>query len=374
MDSPYLQPGDTVDRFVVEALVGEGGMATVYRVRHKTLDSVHALKLLTSRDEVVRKRLVREGKTMARMRHPNIVGVTDVVEHEGAPGLVMEFIEGPTLASLLRSSPLTPDQMDSLARGIIAGVAEAHGHGLIHRDLKPSNILLAVTEAGLVPKVVDFGMAKALTGGGPALTMVGSALGTPGYMSPEQLRDTSSVDHRTDIFALGAILYQLITGERAFVGADVVEKCKAVMGGHYIPLADAVEDLPPRMARAIEGALQVDVEARTATCEQLLAQWVSEEAVVVKPEMHRDPAWSTVMLGDVAAMLDARAAAAQPSGPAPEGATLQWDGRDAGRAWNPTMAVELPASRAKGANLPHLLMLVAVAAVSAFLWWSVRPG
>jgi serine/threonine-protein kinase len=215
--SPNIR--DIGDRYTITAPIGRGGMARVFLVRHAKLGSLHALKVLEAADPSIHERFLQEGRIQSTLRHPNIVSVTDLIEVDGFPALVMDYIDGPTLDELIERRSLDLDQVDQLVRGIIAGVAEAHRHGLIHRDLKPSNILLDIQGDALVPRVVDFGIAKVLGGAqssGPATTRTGMALGTPAYMAPEQVRDTKSVTTRADIFALGAILYELVTRRRAF--------------------------------------------------------------------------------------------------------------------------------------------------------------
>ncbi|MCA9495271.1 MAG: serine/threonine protein kinase, partial [Myxococcales bacterium] len=161
-----LAPRTIVDRYRIERLLGRGGMASVYRVRHLELGSLHALKVVDTPNDQMRKRLVQEGRVQARLSHPNVVRVTDVVRVGGRPGLVLEYVAGPTLGELLRDRKLTLEQVDHIVVGILRGVEVAHGLGFAHRDLKPGNILLAHTPDGVVPKVADFGLAKVLEGTG----------------------------------------------------------------------------------------------------------------------------------------------------------------------------------------------------------------
>ena len=143
-----LRIGHTIDRYRIEALIGQGGMAAVYRARHAQLDSLHAVKVLFITAPQVRERLLREGKVQANLRHTNVVSVTDVLEVQGAPALVMEYVDGPALDHWLLNNKPTLDEALFLFRGILRGVSAAHERGVIHRDLKPANILLAV-EGGL---------------------------------------------------------------------------------------------------------------------------------------------------------------------------------------------------------------------------------
>lgn len=191
-----LETGQTVERFTVEAKLGEGGMAAVYRVRHNTLGSYHALKLLKVANPDIKRRLVEEGRVQASLHHPNIVAVTDVLVVEGQPGLLMELVDGPTLEEWLWSNRPTLEQAEALFRGVVAGVGRAHRAGLVHRDLKPGNILLDLADGMVIPKVTDFGLAKILADedGGHSQTRSGVTLGTPQFMAPEQIRNAKTVD------------------------------------------------------------------------------------------------------------------------------------------------------------------------------------
>jgi len=273
LDSGTLVEG----RYVVESLIGHGGMAEVYRVRHVHLDTLHALKVLTVSSGSIRRRLMQEGRVQAALQHPNIVSVTDVVVVDSAPGLVMEYIRGPAMDDCLEQLPLTNEQIDALAVGVLDGVSAAHALDLIHRDLKPANVMLAVTHDALVPKVADFGLVKLLAGDGSdfqSKTRSGSTMGTPAYMAPEQIRDSKNVDARADVWSVGAILFELVTGRRAFDGDDVLDLFMKVAAGQRQAITEVRDDLPERWVKAIEGALVVAREDRIATVAELRAQWL----------------------------------------------------------------------------------------------------
>jgi eukaryotic-like serine/threonine-protein kinase len=284
MEGIALTAGTVVDRYEVEGVLGMGGMATVYRVRHLALGSIHALKVLHIASRSIRDRMRQEGQLQARLAHPNIVAVTDVIELDNeTPGLIMELVDGPTLESLLDKGPLPLPLADELAMGIMAGVAEAHRQGLVHRDLKPSNVLLKPMGNGFLPKVADFGLAKALTSTEASRTRSGTSMGTPHYMSPEQVRDAKNVAASSDVFALGAILYEMVTGRRAFEGSDVLEVYNAVAAASYSPVSELVKDLPARMEQAITGALQVDPARRPADVEALASLWSGRPVSAAPP-------------------------------------------------------------------------------------------
>ena len=198
-----LNPGTEIDRYIIESVLGEGGMAIVYRARHRDLGSAHAIKQMKVTDPGIRERLLREGRLQSGLRHPNIVSVTDMISIGEAPALVMEFVDGPNLAQLLAQYRPTIGQCDAIARGILRGVAAAHGHGLVHRDLKPANILIAKTDDEVIPKIADFGLVKLLEGldDDEGMTKDGMIMGTPSYMAPEQLDNARAVDGRADVFS-----------------------------------------------------------------------------------------------------------------------------------------------------------------------------
>lgn len=286
MDLAALMPGLVLDRYVVESFIGSGGMATVLKVRHRQLGTHHALKVLNIASGTIRERLVTEGRMQGALRHQNVVKVTDLVTLEGgAPGLIMEFVEGPNLDELLEERRLSLSQADHLAQGILAGVEEAHRHGLVHRDLKPANILLQPAVDTWIPKVADFGIAKVVVGDGEQAgrTRTGVTMGTPNYMAPEQARDAKNIGPTADIFALGAILYELVTNQRCFDGEDVLETLNAVAHAQYVPVLERVSNTPAGMVRAIEAALQVDPEARPQSVDDLRALWVEGRPPLTQP-------------------------------------------------------------------------------------------
>lgn len=319
-----LPTGTTFDRYVIEGSLGEGGMARVYRVRHQDLGTLHALKVLKMGAPSIQQRLRQEGRVQATFRHPNLVSVTDVVEVEGVPGIIMEFIEGPTLEALLGRLRPSPEEALALATGIINGVDYAHRLGLIHRDLKTANVLIAFTEAGPVPKITDFGLARLVTGeagGGVRLTRSGQAMGTPSYMAPEQIRDAKSVDKRADIFSLGAIIYELYCGAQAFPGEDILSVFTAIATGNYRRPRDRVANLPDDVVRAIEGALAVKVADRIPDCEALLTTLRGSEPPGEGDKVRRmNVTWSEGMMTSIRQQPAFQAADARSA------ALSTWDG------------------------------------------------
>jgi len=293
-----VDTGNVVDRYRIEEVIGHGATARVLRVKHLHLGSVHALKVLTIFGSGIRERLMQEGQAQAQLRHPNVVSVTDVIDLDGNPALVMEYIDGPSLDQLLGQHRLTLDQTHEIALGILHGVAAAHEAGLVHRDLKPANVLLDKSPTGLlIPKVADFGLVKLIASDGMSAsrTATGATMGTPAYMAPEQFQDSASVDLRADIFSLGAILYELVTGQRCFNGRTVLDTLTAVASGEYEPVTKHAPGLPPHMVRAIEGCLMVEPEQRIQDVPTLMKLWLG-----VKETHDAPPArWDGAMLAKV---------------------------------------------------------------------------
>ncbi len=265
-----LPAGHEVCRYRVERVLGRGGMATVYLVRHATLGTLHALKVLDVSSHLVRERLLLEGRVQARLRHPNLVSVTDVLDVHGAPGLLMEFVDGPTLDAWVAGNHPDLQTASQMFCGILSAMEQAHALGYVHRDLKPANVLLARDIGRWAPKVTDFGIAKALhrddAGHG---TQAGFPVGTPAFMAPEQVDRAQAVDERADIFSLGCILYQLVTHRQAFTGDNMREVFNAVASADYVDPVELVPELPVAMQQGLAGTLQPDVEQRIPDCATL---------------------------------------------------------------------------------------------------------
>jgi serine/threonine-protein kinase len=280
-----LEPGTVVDRYEVVAQLGVGGMAVVYLVQHRMLHSEHVLKVLTVPGGHLTGRLIEEGRVQARLKHRNIVEVTDVVEVDGAPGLVMELVRGPSMDALLTGEPLPFALVDQLVPGILAGVSTAHQLGFVHRDLKPANVLLAIRRGRVVPKVADFGLVKR-SDSLDRKTQSGTTMGTPHYMAPEQIQSARQADARSDIHALGVILYEMLAGDVPFTGEGTFEVFQAVVARDHQSLAERRTDVPPRMLRAVEAAM-APYDERPADCETLWRLWsggtVSLEEAAVQP-------------------------------------------------------------------------------------------
>ena len=215
--------GSTVGGYRIEAVAGEGGMGRVYLGEHVKMNRQCAIKVMNPslvNDTESLQRFAREASNAARILHPNVAAVFDYGEMDKIVYLVMEYVDGEPLSTILaREGVLEPRRAIEIGRQIADGLHAAHELGIVHRDLKPDNVIVARTRSGKeVPKVVDFGIAKALSESPQdALTRSGLVIGTPEYMSPEQLLG-DPVDARADIYSLGCIVYQMLTGTAAFAG------------------------------------------------------------------------------------------------------------------------------------------------------------
>jgi len=273
-----LAPGSHIDRFVVEARVRSSLLATVYQLVHRGSGAAYALKILHIDRPSVRDRILHEGRGQARLHHPNVVAIAEVLDVDGSPGLLMDFVSGPPLSRVIGTGQLDLAIVKQIVPGILAGVAAAHQAGIIHRDLKPANILLDVCGDRIVPKITDFGLARLIGDHRPGLAGSGAVLTTPSYMSPEQVRDARIADERSDIFALGAILYELVTGHRAFDNDNVFGILSDISGGNWVPVRDLSPEVPDGMVEAIGAALEVEPEDRVADCEELFSIWAGRGA------------------------------------------------------------------------------------------------
>ena len=272
-----LAPGRLLGRFGVEALLGSGASGVVYRARDRRGGGQRALKVLRSPSPAQRARFEREVDLLRAIRHPNVVGLLDVIEVGGAPALVLEYVPGPSLREALAAGTLSPADVHAIARGVMAGVGALHEAGVVHRDLKPANILLAEEDGRLVPKVADLGVARRLYQGPEArLTQTGEALGTPPYMAPEQLRDSSRAGSAADIWALGVMLYEMVCGRRPFPGDTIQEIADAICRGPPAPRSLS-PDLPDAWAEALCAALLSD-PSRRPSAETMAALWGAVDA------------------------------------------------------------------------------------------------
>lgn len=273
-----LEPGRLIGAYEILAPLGRGGMGEVYRARHTRLGMLAAIKVVSAKlesDPAAAERLDREARLASSLNHPAIVTIHDIGEVEGRPFIVMEFVDGQPLSARLAAGPMKAREAVELACQVADGLAAAHGAGVVHRDLKPQNIM--VTSDGRA-KIVDFGLSKmAPVPAGPdvetavqpgSLTAPHTVLGSAGYMAPEQVSGRPST-FRTDQFALGVVLYEMLTGHRTFTGDTAMDTLAAILKDEPTPIVDFCPTLSPRLVTIIERCLAKRPENRYGSTRDL---------------------------------------------------------------------------------------------------------
>jgi eukaryotic-like serine/threonine-protein kinase len=282
-----LSPGTRLGPYEILSALGAGGMGEVYRARDTRLDRTVAIKILPahlSSSPQIRERFEREAKAISSLSHPHICPLYDVGHQDGIEFLVMEYLEGEPLAQRLKKGPLAPDQVLRYAIEITDALDTAHRHGVIHRDLKPGNIMLTKTST----KLLDFGLAKVRAAEAVAsatvlptqttpLTAEGTILGTLQYMAPEQL-EGKEADARTDIFALGEVIYEMATGRKAFEAKSHASLIAAILDREPPLIATSQPMAPPALDHVVRTCMAKDPEARWQTAHDVLVElrWISE--------------------------------------------------------------------------------------------------
>jgi Tol biopolymer transport system component/predicted Ser/Thr protein kinase len=290
-----LDPGKRLGPYEIKAALGAGGMGEVYEARDTRLGRTVAVKVLPSHlsdDPVRQERFEREARTISSLSHPHICALYDVGHEEGLHYLVMEYIEGENLAERLSRGPLPTEQVLRFGAEIADALDEAHRRGVVHRDLKPANIML--TGSGV--KLLDFGLAKAMAAADPdggtalptrthELTQEGTILGTFHYMAPEQLEGREA-DARSDIFALGAVLFEMLTGRKAFSGESQASLIASIMTSSP-PSVSSLQPLTPRaLDRVVQGCMARSPEDRWSTAHDVMLQlrWIGEGGSAEDPQ------------------------------------------------------------------------------------------
>jgi len=311
-----LAPGSLLGHYQIVSLLGTGGMGEVYRARDARLNRDVAIKVLTSAgaaDPELLRRMKQEAQTVAALNHPNLLAIFDAGQIDDAPFLVMELLEGETLRMRLQQGRISQRRAITWTRQIAQGLAAAHEGGVVHRDLKPENIFITQDERA---KILDFGLAKAVVeSDGEAATMVASAatmpgmiLGTVGYMAPEQVRGEPATA-QSDIFALGAILYEMLTGTRAFGAASSVEVMSAILRDEPPEIVLDGAPLPPALDRIVRRCLEKERRMRFQSATDLdfalaaLDETTSSRRVSALPAPARGRSWIWGLAAVIAALV-----------------------------------------------------------------------
>jgi Tol biopolymer transport system component len=296
-----LATGTKLGPYEIHSALGAGGMGEVYRARDTRLDRVVAIKVLPahlSSDPALRQRLDREAKAASRLSHPYICTLHDVGHQNGLDYLVMELVEGDTLEHRLTKGPLPPQQATRIAAQLAEALASAHRLGIVHRDIKPSNVML--TRSGA--KLMDFGLAKdfgpapvatvltEMTAENAKLTAEGTIIGTFQYMAPEQL-EGKEADARTDIFALGEVIYEMVTGKPAFSGKSRASLIAAILTADPRPITELQPCTPAPLQHVVEKCLAKDPEDRWQSASDLATEltWIAEAEAKTAASPHDTP-------------------------------------------------------------------------------------
>jgi eukaryotic-like serine/threonine-protein kinase len=315
-----LATGTKMGPYEIQSSIGAGGMGEVYRARDQRLGRDVAIKVLPaalSRDPDRLRRFEQEARATAALNHPNILAVFDIGTQEGSPYVVTELLDGETLRQKIQSGPIAVRRATDYALQIARGLAAAHDQGITHRDLKPENIFL--TKDGRI-KILDFGLAKVTqpekqdsSHDTPTLasqTEPGMVLGTVGYMSPEQVRGKSA-DARSDLFSLGAILYEMVSGKRAFQGETAPETMTAILKTEPPQLSEVQQNIPVGLARIVEHCLEKDPGNRFQSARDVAfalealsgSSSGTSAPAVAAPMEHAKPHISSVWIGLAASLV-----------------------------------------------------------------------
>jgi tRNA A-37 threonylcarbamoyl transferase component Bud32 len=262
-----VPPPPTIARYRVAREIGRGAMGVVYEAEHTELGRRVALKLLQPHlraNATAMARFAREGRVAARLRHPHVIEVLDAGTCEQGPFLVMEYVDGPTLAAHLRESKrLAPPQVVELVLPVLSALIHAHATGVVHRDVKPANVLLARDRFGeLFPMIGDFGLGKLLDESVDRSLTKDGLVGSLPYLAPEQVREAKSVDGRADQYSLAVLVYEALAGCLPFAGGGTYALMEAICEGKAVPLTSVAPDVPVALAEVIHRAMRLRPEDR----------------------------------------------------------------------------------------------------------------
>jgi serine/threonine protein kinase len=374
------------EKYRVVRLLGEGGMGVVVEATNLALGTPVALKLLRADLALqpgLRERFLREAQIAAQIASPHVAQVYDIgTTEEGIPFLVMELLRGETLRALLDKQGRLPAAVAcDFALQILAGLSAAHALGIVHRDLKPDNVYLVPGPAGQpLLKLLDFGVAKLeAPPTGRGLTKTGTILGTPEYMAPEQATEAAHVDARADVYSLGAMLYEMLSGEPIFRAPSIEAALLASQFGPRVPLEELTFDLPSGLATVIARSLALEPAARFQSAQAFAAALAPFASTAASKELSRLPPQAAVAHTERVApgVIEAELARAStlpaPSvGPGPQALAY-----NAGSALQPALPPSAPQGRTRGRRYTGLLVvLVALAALlgGAMLWLQFGQG
>src|SRR5436190_2303998 len=363
--------GTKLGRYEILSKLGSGGMGHVYLAQDTSeLDRTVAIKLLpadVATDQRRMQRFIREAKTVSGLNHPNVVTIYEFGQYAATRFIATEYVEGVTLREHMRSQTVSLDDVLDIAMQVAAALNAAHEAHVLHRDIKPDNIM--VRRRDQIVKVLDFGLAKPLTpGNGPGpesgtgallYTEPGIVMGTLNYMSPEQAVGLKTVDYRTDIWSLGVVIYEMITGTVPFPGKDLYEQLTAIQEHAHPPLSAFIKSLPERLEEIISKALAKDPDQRYQTANDLLVDLRN-----LKRQLDLDAQ------NDRTALFDLRSASTVGGQSLPKTASGSISQAERG-ALPPASSAEYIVNQVKLHRRPALLLLgvLLLAAVATIFWY-----
>jgi serine/threonine protein kinase len=379
-----LTAGSSFARYEVVRCIGVGGMGAVFEATHALLRKRVAIKTLHAslgRSEASRARFLREAETVARIRHPNVVDISDVGVEQGIAYLVMEFLEGEDLASLLaREGRLAPTRAVDLLLPALAGLCAVHRLGIVHRDLKPENIFLATDSLGhVVPKVVDFGVSKDVEAvSADGLPTRHTVAGTPYYMAPEQARGSAVLDGRADQYAIGVVLYQCLTLVRPFDSESLLELIHLIDAGQYLPLQVRCPELPPELCAVVARAMARRADDRFPSTEafgQALSSFASESVAAACAREFAVERRSALPQRGLLADAEQRSAPTLAEAPLPAAlpSSLRRSASGVRARSSATPELVVTAAPRRAFWLAALVTFVLLAGAGAYLWQAFPP-
>lgn len=287
--------GFVIGDYLILGELGRGGMGVVYKARHRKLNRIVALKMILankhSSSEALQ-RFIAEARAVAKLQHPGIVQIFDIGEDQGLPYFSLEFVDGKDLHKDLNGLPRDPKRSAEIVEQLCIAMQYAHDNKLLHRDLKPANILL---DKNGKPKISDFGLAKSVDGENSTATSDGTIMGSPSYMSPEQARgENSSMTPRSDLYSLGAILYQMLTARPPFVSERPLDTVLQVISNEPVTPGRLQPGLPVDIETICMKAMQKDPAARYSSCSDLAAdlrRFINGEPILARPVGRVERAW-----------------------------------------------------------------------------------
>lgn len=291
-----LSPGVIVaGNYRLDAVVGSGATGTVWKATDLALGRTVALKVLHAdlgKDPDLQERFKREARLLASLEHPAIVPIytwLPIEDDKGkvSPCIVMPYLQGKLLSEVLKERPMTVPEVVNVARALLDGLSSAHGAGIIHRDLKPQNVMLETRGNRVHARILDFGIARSSSSPVTALSIVavtaGRWLGTPEYMSPEQMADPTNVDARADLWAIAVLLFEMLSGQLPFQGRSRVEVVSKILAFAPVSLNSLKKQLPPGLEAFFSRCFAKDIDKRPANCEEMLALFESAAGVLSTP-------------------------------------------------------------------------------------------